>query len=111
MRSTVKKTLRGRRTGRYRPDRSEPAPAKAGVKSNQPTLLRTITEITAAVEPLSVCHSRDTARGRDESRAVGVFDPQGKLDGTDWQAHVRASIRVERVVCIRNAGTGFVNAG
>ena len=66
-------------------------------------------DISAAAAPLSSHHSHDKARGRDESRTVAVFDPAGKLDDSDWQAHAVAVIRVERVVYTRNARTGLLS--
>lgn len=39
---------------------------------------------------------------------VTVFEPAGKLVGTDWLPHVSAIIRVERNVFIRNAATGLL---
>jgi hypothetical protein len=79
------------------------------VKSNQPTLHQNITELPATTAPLSSHHSHDKARNRDESRTVRVFDPAGKLDDSDWQAHAKAIIRVERVVYTRNARTGLLS--
>ena len=61
------------------------------VKSNQPTLHQTVTEVAAITEPLSSCHSHDKGRNRDESRTVAVFDPADKLGDNDWQAHIRPS--------------------
>ena len=80
------------------------------VKSNQPTLLQTITDIAAVTEPLSACHSHDKARGRDESRTVVVFDPAGKLSYNDWKVHIRAIFRVDRVVYTRSAKTGLLSS-
>jgi len=71
-------------------------------------LLQAITEVAAATEPLSSCHSRDKGRGRDERRTVAAFHPAGKLDDTDWNDHVRAIFRVERVVYTRSAKTGLL---
>ena len=39
---------------------------------------------------------------------VTVFEPAGKLAGTDWHPHVSAIIRVERDVFTRNAATGLL---
>jgi len=68
-----------------------------------------IAEIATTAEPLSSHHSRDNARGRDESRTVTVFDPAGKLDDSDWKPHVSAIIRVERVVYTRSSRTGLLS--
>jgi hypothetical protein len=108
MRCTVKKTFRGRRTRRRCPDRPEPAPAKAGVKDNQPTLHRQIEDIAATTAPRGCAHRHDTGRNRDERRTVTVFDPANRLAGTDWHPHVAAIIRVERDVFIRNSKTGLL---
>jgi hypothetical protein len=77
------------------------------VKSNQPTLLQTITEVAETTKPLSACKSDDKGRNRHESRTVTVFDPANKLDKTGWQDHVDTIIRVERVVYTRSAKTGL----
>ena len=78
------------------------------VKDNQPTLHQQIQEISATTEPVGSAHSRDKGRNCDESRAVTVFDPAGKLADTDWHPHVAAIIRVERDVFTRNARTGLL---
>jgi predicted transposase YbfD/YdcC len=80
------------------------------VKSNQPTLLQTITEVADTAEPLDFCRTRDNGRGRFESRTVTVFDPADKLANTDWQDHVRAIVRVERIVDKRSAKTGLLSS-
>ncbi len=77
------------------------------VKNNQPTLLQTITGIADTAKPLSTCKSHDKGRNRDENRIVTVFDPAKNVEGTDWQDHVRAIVRDERVVYTRNAKTGL----
>jgi hypothetical protein len=99
MRHTVKKTVRRRPPGRHRPDR-------AG-QEQPPTLHDKITAASATTPPLSSHHSHDKARNRDQSRTVCVFDPAGKLDDREWQAHAKAIIRVERVVDTRSARTGL----
>jgi hypothetical protein len=109
MRCTVKKTLRGRQGSRYFPDRSEPAPAKAGVKDNQPTLHQRIEDIATTTAPIGSHHSHNTGRNRDERRRVTVFDPADKLGDTDWHPHVAAIIRVERNVYTRNNKTGLLH--
>jgi predicted transposase YbfD/YdcC len=77
------------------------------VKSNQPTLLQTITEVADTAKPLSAWQSEDKGRNRHESRTVTVFDPAKTLANTDWHDHVDTIIRVERVVYTRNAKTGL----
>ncbi len=86
-------TLRGRRAAQHRADRTEPAPAKAGVKDNQPTLNQTIAEISATTEALGIKRSHDIGRGRDERLTVTVFDPADKLADNDRQSHVAAIVR------------------
>jgi predicted transposase YbfD/YdcC len=78
------------------------------VKDNQPSLHQQIQQIAAATAPLGSDHSRDKGRNRDESRTVTVFDPAGKLAGTDWHSHIAAIIRVERSVFTRSAATGLL---
>ena len=68
-----------------------------------------VAEIAATAEPLSSHYSHDTARGRDESRTVTVFDPTGTLDDSDWKPLVSAIIRVERVVYTRSSRTGLLS--
>ena len=108
MRCTAKKTFRGRGRSPHCTDRPEPAPAKAGVKDNQPNLHQQIRDISSTKPPLGSVHSRDKGRNRDETRTVSVFDPADKLADTDWHPHVAAIIRVERDVFTRNAGTGLL---
>jgi hypothetical protein len=79
------------------------------VKSNQPTLLETVGKIAAKEPPASVHTSHDKARGRDERRTVMVFTPAKHLDGSDWQAHVKTIVRVERLVYTRNVRSGLLN--
>jgi predicted transposase YbfD/YdcC len=78
------------------------------VKDNQPTLRQQIQGLTATAVPLTSAHSHDRGRNRDESRTVTVFDPAGKLAGSDWDPHVAAVIRVERNVFTRSAKTGLL---
>jgi len=78
------------------------------VKSNQPSLLRTITEIAATTKSLSSCDSHDKGRGRVETRTVTAFYPADKFDDADWKAHIQAIFRVERVVYTRSAKTGLL---
>ena len=78
------------------------------VKDNQPTLHQGIRQIAATTAPLGTAHSRDHARNRDESRTVAVFDPDGKLAGTEWHPHIAAIIRVEREVYTRNSRSGLL---
>ena len=59
--------------------------------------------------PLTSADSHDTGRNRDERRRVTVFDPAGRLAGTDWQHHVAAIIQVERTAFTRNSKTGFLH--
>jgi hypothetical protein len=79
------------------------------VKSNQPTLHQNITELATATASLSSHHSHNKGRNRDERRTVCVFDPADKLDDSDWQVHVKAIIRVERVVYTRNTRDGLLS--
>ncbi len=58
--------------------------------------------------PLTSAHSHECGRNRNESRTVTVFDPAGKLSGTDWHSYVAAIIRVERNVFTRSATTGLL---
>jgi len=104
---TAKKNLRDRGRGQLRPDRPEPAPAKAGVKDNQPTLLLQLDAITPSAAPLDRVESTDNARTRQESRTVSVFDPLDAFANSDWKPHVAAVVRVERDVLTRTAKTGL----
>ena len=79
------------------------------VKGNQPSLQQNLAELSAVTAPLSSHHSHDKGRNRYESRTVRVFDPAGQLDNSDWQAHAKAVIRVERVVYTRNTRNGLLN--
>src|SRR5450759_5120080 len=104
---TAKKNLRDRGRGQLRPDRPEPAPAKAGVKDNQPPLLLQLDAITPSAAPLDRVESTDNARTRHESRTVSVFDPLDAFANSDWKPHVAAVVRVERDVLTRTAKTGL----
>jgi hypothetical protein len=79
------------------------------VKNNQPTLLETITRVTATTQPVSSCQSRERGRGRDERRTVTVFRPGHACNHTEWKDHVRAILRVERIVYTRSAKTGLLS--
>jgi len=79
-----------------------------GVKDNQPTLHRTIQDVSATTAPLGSAHSHDKGRNRDERRTVTVFEPADRLADTDWHPHVAAVIRAERSVYTRNAKTGLL---
>jgi hypothetical protein len=79
------------------------------VKNNQPTLLETITRVAATTQSMTSCQSRDTGRGRDERRTVTVFNPGHAYDRTEWKDHVRAILRVERIVFTRSAKTGLLS--
>jgi predicted transposase YbfD/YdcC len=79
------------------------------VKDNQPTLHQKIAEISVTTAPLGSAQSRDNARNRCETRTVTIFDPQDKLDDTDWHPHVATIIRVERDVFTRSSKTGMLH--
>ena len=79
------------------------------VKDNQPTLHQQAQDICTTEAQLSQASSRDKGRGRDETRVVTVFDPGEILNGSEWQPHVAAIIRVERTVYIRSTKTGLLN--
>jgi predicted transposase YbfD/YdcC len=70
-------------------------------------LLQTITQIADTAKPISSCKTHNKGRNRDESRTVTVFDPAASLENTDWQDHVSAIVRVERLVHTRSAKTGL----
>ncbi len=73
------------------------------IKDNQPTLNQHAHDIAATAAALNSATSRDKARGRDERRAVTVFDATDKFAGTDWHGHVDAIIRVQRDVYTRDS--------
>ena len=104
---TAKKNLRDRGSGQLRPDRPEPAPAKAGVKDNQPTLLQSLDAIATKEAPLDRVESIDNARTRHESRRASIFDPLDTFANSDWKPHVAVVVRVERDVLTRIAITGL----
>lgn len=58
--------------------------------------------------PRTTVESHDKGRNRDERRTVSTFDPADALAATEWQAHVKTIIRVERRVFTRNARTGLL---
>jgi len=78
------------------------------VKDNQPSLHQQAQDISTTETPLSQVSSRDKGRGRDEQRIVTVFDPAKAFDGSEWQPHVAAIIRVERSVHTRSSKTGLL---
>jgi predicted transposase YbfD/YdcC len=77
------------------------------VKDNQPTLHQQAQEICAGTAPLDSTTSRNTGRGRDETRTVSVFTPADKITDGDWKPHVTSVIRVERTVQTRSSKTGL----
>jgi hypothetical protein len=79
------------------------------VKENQPTLLQQIQRIAATAAPLGSDRNHHKGRNRDERRHVTVFDPAGKLAGTDWHPLLAAIIRVERNVFTRSPKTGLLS--
>jgi len=78
------------------------------VKDNQPSLHQQAQEVSTTATPLSQVSSHNKGRGRDEKRIVTVFDPVNALDGSEWQPHVAAIIRVERSVYTRSSKTGLL---
>jgi predicted transposase YbfD/YdcC len=78
------------------------------IKDNQPTLNQHAHDIAATAAALNSATSRDKARGRDERRAVTVFDATDKFAGTDWHGHIDAIIRVQRDVYTRDSKTGLL---
>jgi predicted transposase YbfD/YdcC len=79
------------------------------VKDNQPTLHQQAQHICTTAVPLSQVSRHNKGRNRDETRVVTVFDPAKALDGSEWQSHVAAIIRVERGVYTRSSKTGLLN--
>jgi len=69
------------------------------IKDNQPTLYDKVEAACAAAEPLSTAKTVDAKqRNRHETRAVAVFDAKPAVRGTQWEPHVAALVRIERVV-------------
>lgn len=78
------------------------------IKDKQRTLHRQIQDICDNTTPLTCVRSLDkTARNRQETRVVAVFDPLDKLSSSEWSAHVAAIVRVDRNVLTRSAKTGL----
>lgn len=80
----------------------------AQVKSNQPGLLASITQLCRDEAPGGHHRSRDgKARSRHEERLTEVFAVGDALLGSDWHGLVKSVIRVQRDRLERNAKTGF----
>jgi predicted transposase YbfD/YdcC len=69
------------------------------LKDNQPILRQLAEAVCATAKPLSSEKRVDQKRrNRHETRAVAVFDAKLAVDGTEWEPHVAAIIRIERTV-------------
>ena len=79
----------------------------AQVKDNQPTLLDAVTRHCARNEPDGALCTRDEGRARHETRTYEVFALNEALDGSDWNDHLAAVIRVTRQTNTRSAKTGL----
>jgi hypothetical protein len=67
------------------------------LKDNQPILCQKTEAACAAAMPQSSVQTIDRKRrNRHETRTIAVFDAKPAVNGTEWQAHVAALIRVER---------------
>ena len=79
----------------------------AQVKGNQPTLLRTLEDLTSARPPIDQCDIKDKiAHGRQERRRVETFDVAGRL-GPDWNELAVTAARVTRLTWHKNAQNGM----
>src|ERR1700760_840125 len=80
----------------------------AQVKANQPALHNAINELCDTAAPVDSTQTSDKKRRcRAETRTVEVFAPGNSLADTEWNAHIRAIIRVNRDVLIRSVATGL----
>jgi predicted transposase YbfD/YdcC len=78
------------------------------IKDNQPILCQKAEAVCAAAEPLSSVKSVDKKRrNRHETRAIAVFDAKPAVEGTEWEPHVAAVIKVERAVYHFQPATGL----
>jgi len=78
------------------------------LKDNQPILCQRAQAVCAAAEPLSSVKSVDEKRrNRHETRAIAVFDAKPAVEGTEWEPHVAAVIKVERAVNRFQPATGL----
>jgi predicted transposase YbfD/YdcC len=78
------------------------------LKDNQPILCQRAEAVCAAAEPLSSVKSLDEKRrNRHEIRAIAVFDANPAVEGTEWEPHVAAVIKVERAVNHFQPATGL----
>ena len=100
---TVKKT--------FQQAAEKPCRLIAQVKSNQPGLLATITQLSQDKAPNQSLHSLDKkARSRHEERRIEVFAVDHELADSGWQGLVKSVIRVERDRLERSAKTGLWKA-
>jgi predicted transposase YbfD/YdcC len=78
------------------------------LKDNQPILCQKTEAACAAAMPQSSVQTIDRKRrNRHETRTIAVFDAKPAVNGTEWQAHVAALIRVERSTHVFQPATGL----
>jgi predicted transposase YbfD/YdcC len=80
----------------------------AQVKDNQPTLHQAVASLCDSTEPQAKASTTDAnQRLRHETRTYEIFLPGAALAGSEWDDHVAAVIRVERLTNKRSAATGL----
>jgi predicted transposase YbfD/YdcC len=77
------------------------------LKDNQPTLGQTVQASWASHPSTSTNTTVTTARNRQETRTVDVFDATHAVAGTEWQSLIEDIVRIKRNVLHRNAKTGL----
>jgi predicted transposase YbfD/YdcC len=83
----------------------------AQVKDNQPTLHQAVASLCASTPPQAKTSTTDKNRRlRHETRTYEIFLPGKALAGSEWNDHVAAVIRVERLTNKRSAATGLWQA-
>ncbi len=78
------------------------------LKDNQPTLRENVEAVCSVARPLSSLKSVDkNRRNRHETRDIAVFDAALATNGTEWEKHVGAIIKVVRAVNTYQPATGL----
>lgn len=81
----------------------------AQIKGNQPALLEAAEAIAATSTPTSAVTAEDKPRrSRFETRTAEVFVVGNAFEGSEWNEHVAAIIRVKRETFLRITKTGLL---
>jgi predicted transposase YbfD/YdcC len=77
------------------------------LKDNQPTLRETVETVASAEKPVDTATTTNGGHGRNETRAVAVFDAHKAVAETEWRGLVSSIIKVTRIVHRKIVKTGL----